>query len=103
MQTNDVSDYSALPFFLHDRHPFFSGGVLAALYNAKMTGQGRHVKCSLLESQVSAMANVASGYLIGGVECARMGTQHPNIVPYGVGRPLPHGALLLLLAGFPHR
>ncbi|EER20310.1 Protein C7orf10, putative [Perkinsus marinus ATCC 50983] len=59
------------------------GGVLAALYNAKVTGQGRHVKCSLLESQVSAMANVASGYLIGGVECARMGTQHPNIVPYG--------------------
>ncbi|KAF4687000.1 hypothetical protein FOZ60_004619 [Perkinsus olseni] len=59
------------------------GGVLAALYNAKVTGEGRHVKCSLLESQVSALANVASGYLISGEECVRRGTQHPNIVPYG--------------------
>ena len=58
-------------------------GILAALHERTITGKGSLVDCSLLESQVSAMSNVASNWLIGNQESQRLGTDHPSIVPYG--------------------
>jgi succinate--hydroxymethylglutarate CoA-transferase len=58
-------------------------GILAAVYKRTMTGKGSLIDCSLLESQVSAMTNVASNWLIGNQESQRLGTDHPSIVPYG--------------------
>jgi succinate--hydroxymethylglutarate CoA-transferase len=58
-------------------------GILAALHERTVTGKGSLVDCSLLESQVSAMSNVASNWLIGNQESQRLGTDHPSIVPYG--------------------
>ena len=58
-------------------------GILAAVYKRTMLGRGSLVDCSLLESQVSAMTNVASNWLIGNQEAQRLGTDHPSIVPYG--------------------
>jgi len=58
-------------------------GILAALHERTVTGKGSLVDCSLLESQVSAMSNVASNRLIGNQESERLGTDHPSIVPYG--------------------
>lgn len=49
-----------------------------------VTGKGQQIDCSLLESQVASLANIASNYLIGGREAKRMGTSHPSIVPYQV-------------------
>ena len=57
-------------------------GILAALRERDATGRGRHVSVALFDASVSAMVNQAANYLIGGVVPARMGTAHPNIVPY---------------------
>ena len=57
-------------------------GVLAALRERDVTGHGRHVSVSLFDASVAAMVNQAANYLIGGVVPERMGTEHPNIVPY---------------------
>ncbi|KAJ3083285.1 hypothetical protein HDU99_000082 [Rhizoclosmatium hyalinum] len=59
------------------------GAIMAALIGrGKNQGQGQKIDVSLLESQVSALANVAHAYLIGGVEAERLGTEHASIVPY---------------------
>jgi succinate--hydroxymethylglutarate CoA-transferase len=64
-------------------------GILAALYQRKnFGGKGSIVDCSLLESQVSAMSNVASNWLIANQESQRLGTEHPSIVPYGTYRTM---------------
>lgn len=57
-------------------------GTLAALRERDVTGRGRHVSVSLFDASVAAMVNQAANYLIGGVVPERMGTAHPNIVPY---------------------
>jgi glutaryl-CoA transferase len=57
-------------------------GVLAALHERDVTGRGRHVSVALFDASVAAMVNQAANYLIGGVVPERMGTAHPNIVPY---------------------
>ena len=61
---------------------YASVGILAALRERDATGRGRHVSVALFDASVSAMVNQAANYLIGGVVPARMGTAHPNIVPY---------------------
>jgi crotonobetainyl-CoA:carnitine CoA-transferase CaiB-like acyl-CoA transferase len=57
-------------------------GVLAALRERDVTGRGRHVSVALFDASVAAMVNQAANYLIGGVVPQRLGTAHPNIVPY---------------------
>ncbi len=58
-------------------------GLLLALIKRERTGQGSFVSASLLASAVSSLANQATNYLVGGVIPQRMGSEHPNIVPYG--------------------
>ncbi|KAG2221838.1 hypothetical protein INT45_003552 [Circinella minor] len=58
--------------------------ILAALIKRGVTGKGQWIDCSLIESQVASLANIASNYLVGGREARRMGTSHPSIVPYQV-------------------
>jgi len=58
-------------------------GLLLALLKRERTGHGSLVSVSLLEAAVSALANQATNYLVGGVVPKRMGSEHPNIVPYG--------------------
>jgi crotonobetainyl-CoA:carnitine CoA-transferase CaiB-like acyl-CoA transferase len=57
-------------------------GIQAALLHREKTGQGQHVDISLLDSQVSVLANQALNYLVGGKVPQRLGNAHPNIVPY---------------------
>lgn len=61
-------------------------GILAALRHAERTGQGQHLDVALLDSQIAALVNIASNYLISGQTPVRMGNQHPNLVPYQVFR-----------------
>jgi crotonobetainyl-CoA:carnitine CoA-transferase CaiB-like acyl-CoA transferase len=58
------------------------GAICAALYAREKTGQGQRIDLSLLETQVSALANMASSYLISGEVPKRWGTAHETIVPY---------------------
>lgn len=59
-------------------------GILAALREREHTGKGTYLDLSLLDCQVSALANVASNYLVSGDVPQRHGNAHPNIVPYEV-------------------
>lgn len=59
-------------------------GILAALHARNTTNRGCHIDISLLDVQISMLANQASNYLNGGVVPSRIGNTHPNIVPYQV-------------------
>ena len=58
--------------------------LLSAVRHRDGTGEGQHVDLGLLDVQASWLANVASNYLIGGLKPERLGTAHPNTVPYQV-------------------
>lgn len=58
-------------------------GILYALWQRERTGQGAIVRVSLMESALAALANQATNYLIAKHIPQRMGSQHPNIAPYG--------------------
>lgn len=57
-------------------------GVLAALHQAQHTGQGKYLDISLLDTQLSALVNVASAALVSGNPPRRYGNAHSTIVPY---------------------
>lgn len=57
-------------------------GVLAALSATRLGEPGRHVEVSLLDTQISMLANIGSGWLTSGVYPDRFGNQHPSIAPY---------------------
>ncbi len=65
---------------------FAATAILAALRAREVTGEGQLLDLSLLDSSAAILANVASNYLIGGVEPRRMGNAHFNIAPYEVFR-----------------
>lgn len=56
--------------------------ILAALHHKNQTGEGQQIDLALFDTQVAWLANQASNYLIGGEVPERLGTAHPNIVPY---------------------
>ena len=58
-------------------------GILVALLKKERTGKGSLVTTSLLESALSSLANQATNWLMGNTIPQRMGSQHPNIAPYG--------------------
>jgi crotonobetainyl-CoA:carnitine CoA-transferase CaiB-like acyl-CoA transferase len=57
-------------------------GILAALRERDVTGRGRHVGVALYDASLAAMVNQAANFLVGGLVPERLGTAHPNIVPY---------------------
>lgn len=56
--------------------------ILAALHHRTQTGIGQAIDIALLDTQVSWLANVASGFLVSGQPPKRFGNGHPSIVPY---------------------
>ena len=56
--------------------------ILIALRHAEKTGEGQHIDISLLETQLTMLANQASTYLLDGTVPQRMGNRHPTVVPY---------------------
>ena len=46
------------------------------------SGKGQHIDVPLYDSQVAWLANQTMNFLVGGVVPGRMGTAHPNLVPY---------------------
>ncbi|MEO1261494.1 MAG: CaiB/BaiF CoA-transferase family protein [Bacteroidota bacterium] len=57
--------------------------ILIALLKRKASGKGSYISVSLAKSAIAALANQASNWLNVGHIPQRMGTQHPNISPYG--------------------
>jgi len=61
---------------------FAAIGILGALRERDVSGEGQHVDVCLLDSVLAALSNVASNALISGQTPRRYGNEHPNIVPY---------------------
>lgn len=57
-------------------------GILAALHARSRTGRGQWVETSLFEAIVSWQTYQAGNYFATGEVPKRLGTAHPNIVPY---------------------
>jgi formyl-CoA transferase len=59
------------------------GSVLAALYVRERTGRGQYVDLALVESQAWWGIIQVAAYLVSGQPPAKVGNDHPSIVPYG--------------------
>jgi len=57
--------------------------ILIALVEKGITGKGKEVSVSLFDAAIASLANQASNYLMEKHIPKAMGTQHPNIAPYG--------------------
>lgn len=58
-------------------------GILLALIHRMKTGEGSKVSVSLLDAAISSLVNQATNWLNAGHISQRMGSEHPNIAPYG--------------------
>jgi crotonobetainyl-CoA:carnitine CoA-transferase CaiB-like acyl-CoA transferase len=57
--------------------------ILIGLLQRERTGKGCLVSTSLIESAIASLANQATNYLMAEQIPQRMGSEHPNIAPYG--------------------
>lgn len=58
-------------------------GILLALLHLYKTGEGSYITVSLFEAAVASLANQATNWLMANHIPQPLGTQHPNIAPYG--------------------
>lgn len=70
-------------------------GILLALLQRERTGKGRYVSVSLYDAAVSSLVNQATNYLMAGHVAQAIGSQHPNIAPYGDMLHCTDGAIVL--------
>ena len=59
-----------------------ANAILAALHARERSGEGQRIDVPLYDSQVAWLANQNMNYLVSGIAPRRMGTAHPNLVPY---------------------
>lgn len=69
-------------------------GILAALRERSISGLGQHVDISMLDVSVALLANQGMNYLAKKQRQARVGNNHPNVVPYQV-MPASDGHFIL--------
>ncbi|MER1985176.1 MAG: CoA transferase [Solibacillus sp.] len=69
-------------------------GILTALRMRDQTNEGQFIDLSLLDVQMSSLANVASAYLNAGFASERLGNRHNNVAPYQVF-PCADGPLMI--------
>jgi crotonobetainyl-CoA:carnitine CoA-transferase CaiB-like acyl-CoA transferase len=75
-------------------------GILAALRHRERTGQGQQIDIGMLDAHVAWLANQGMNFLATGENPARLGNQHPNIVPYQVF-PTADGHIVLSIGNDP--
>lgn len=59
-----------------------TSGILLALRERDASGQGQHVKISLLTSVLAGLSNQSASTVATGISPRRMGNAHPSIAPY---------------------
>ena len=59
-------------------------GILAALRHRDQTGLGQQIDLALLDVQIAWLYNQGVNYFLDGKIPGRLGTGHPNIVPYQI-------------------
>ncbi|EZP80196.1 CaiB/BaiF family protein [Novosphingobium resinovorum] len=76
-------------------------GILSALYERERTGLGRHIDVSLMDGLMGMLGYIAQLAFFTGSDPQRVGSQHPNLVPYGIF-PAREGSIVVacLTPGF---
>jgi crotonobetainyl-CoA:carnitine CoA-transferase CaiB-like acyl-CoA transferase len=59
-----------------------SVAILAALRERERSGEGQHLDLALFDTALASLANQAQRYLLTGEVPQRLGSAHPQIVPY---------------------
>lgn len=58
-------------------------GILLALLRRDRTGAGAYISAPLVQAGMASLVNQAANWLVAGKIPLRIGSDHPNIVPYG--------------------
>ena len=76
--------------------------ILAALNERHATGRGRYIDVSLMDGLIGMLGYIAQLSFFTGADPARFGSQHPNLVPYGVFPAKDGGSIVVacLTPGF---
>jgi crotonobetainyl-CoA:carnitine CoA-transferase CaiB-like acyl-CoA transferase len=69
-------------------------GILAALYERTITGKGRLIDVSLLDGLIGMLGYLPQLAWFTGADPQPQGSQHPNLVPYGVF-PAADGSIVI--------
>lgn len=75
---------------------YAASAILAALVSRDRSGQGQHLDVPLYDSQVAWLANQNMNFLVGKQVPGRLGSAHPNLVPYQAF-PCQDGFLMLAI------
>jgi crotonobetainyl-CoA:carnitine CoA-transferase CaiB-like acyl-CoA transferase len=68
--------------------------ILAALYERSVTGRGRLIDVSLFDGMIGMLAYLPQLAFFTGADPKPQGSQHPNLVPYGVF-PAKDGSIVI--------
>ena len=77
---------------------FCAQGIMVALLEREVSGEGQWVQTSLLEAQVQMLDFQASRYLMAGEVPKQAGNDHPTSIPTGVF-PTKDGHINIAVAG----
>jgi crotonobetainyl-CoA:carnitine CoA-transferase CaiB-like acyl-CoA transferase len=69
-------------------------GILAALYERSVTGRGRLIDVSLLDGLIGMLGYLAQLAFFTGEDPKPQGSEHPNLVPYGIF-PSKDGSIII--------
>jgi crotonobetainyl-CoA:carnitine CoA-transferase CaiB-like acyl-CoA transferase len=69
--------------------------VLAATVVREREGIGQHVEISMLDVVITLLSNHATGFLMTGKPVERLGSGHPQLVPYQAFETLDHQFLIV--------
>ncbi len=69
-------------------------GILAALYERSVTGRGRLIDVSLFDGMIGMLSYLPQLAFFTGEDPKPQGSQHPNLVPYGVF-PCADGSIVI--------
>jgi len=77
-------------------------GILSALYERERTGKGRYIDVSLMDGLMGMLGYIAQLAFFTGIDPQRVGSQHPNLVPYGIFPAAEGGSIVVacLTPGF---
>lgn len=69
--------------------------ILAALHERHATGRGRRIDIALMDGLIGMLGYIAQLSFFTGENPARFGSQHPNLVPYGVFPAAQGGSIVV--------
>jgi crotonobetainyl-CoA:carnitine CoA-transferase CaiB-like acyl-CoA transferase len=102
---NDSTDFHKMPVALIDviaGHQLIQKLLLEFLHRS-VGKKGGHVSVSLFETALQSLSNQASSWLNAQVDPIPMGSEHPNIVPYGsIFQTKDHKSLVIAIGSDHH-